>query len=193
MLSNDIKRTLKTELERLEGRVPHMYQCTAGHVTIGIGHLIIDATSAERLDLRKQNGSAASTTEKRTEYETIRALPRNGNNAASYYSRHTTLTMPHPEIERLRDLHIFNFHRELKILFPEFDSFPNEVKLALFDMIFNLGMTRFRRARWPKLHEAIQNRNWEEAATESYRPRISIERNVYVRDLFLKAAAEEES
>src|SRR5262245_49899820 len=36
-------------LEKYEGRVPHMYRCTGGEVTIGIGHAILNPDDALRL------------------------------------------------------------------------------------------------------------------------------------------------
>ena len=38
-----------SRLENFEGRVPHMYRCTGGKVTIGIGHAI--ETRADALNL----------------------------------------------------------------------------------------------------------------------------------------------
>ncbi|WP_193494730.1 lysozyme family protein [Nitrincola alkalisediminis] len=186
MLSAQIQHVLKSKLESYEGRVPHMYKDTKGFVTIGIGHLITSAQAAERLPLRKLNGSVATATEKRSEYEAIKALP-NGNNVASYFRQHATLVLSNAEIDRLIYLHIFNFHQELKRLFPEFDSFPEDAKLGLFDMIFNLGMTKLR-SIFINFYTAVQDQDWEKAAAESYRRDVNQSRNNYVRELFLKAA-----
>lgn len=60
-------------------------------------------------------------------------------------------------------------------------------KLALFDMIFNLGMTNLKN-RWPNFNKHIKRRDWQKAATECKRkPPVSASRNQYVRDLLQKA------
>lgn len=196
-LNSYVKCRLERALEVQEGRVPHMYQCTEGRVTIGIGHQIVSAEAAGRLNLRKQIGRDlwvdASRDEKIAEYRTIDAItPRNNrefvNRPANSYRASTSLRMSDREMDILRDEHISNFHRELRRRFPDFDDFPNNVQLALFDMAFNIGMTNFSRDKWPLLHAAIDNKNWEEAARQSNRPQIGAKRNNYVRDLFLSAA-----
>jgi len=62
------------------------------------------------------------------------------------------------------------------------------VKLALFDMIFNLGMPNLKNT-WPKFNAAIQAKDWQAAANNSNRkPPVSPERNQYVKDLLEKAS-----
>jgi GH24 family phage-related lysozyme (muramidase) len=36
-------------VERFEGRVPYMYRCTGGEVTIGVGHAILTSAAAPGL------------------------------------------------------------------------------------------------------------------------------------------------
>ena len=82
--------------------------------------------------------------------------------------------------------HIDSFESELKRVYPEFSTYPIEVKFALFDIIFNVGMTDLN-TRWPSLKKAVKARDWIQASTESSRkPPISEERNRYVRELFEK-------
>lgn len=74
------------------------------------------------------------------------------------------------------------------MLYPEFDVLPSSVRLALFDMIFNLGATKLR-VRYPRMNRAIGEADWNKAAAESNRlPPISPARNAYVRRLFEEAA-----
>lgn len=37
-LHADVRKTLAINLEEHEGRLPHPYRCTAGRVTVGVGH-----------------------------------------------------------------------------------------------------------------------------------------------------------
>ena len=106
---------------------------------------------------------------------------------ASYCKKYTKLTLGSTEINRLVEKHIDSFYQELKILYPEFDKYPGEAKLALFDIIFNVGMTRLR-AGFPSLNASVKGKDWKKAAAESHRaPPISTDRNKYVKDLFEKA------
>jgi GH24 family phage-related lysozyme (muramidase) len=95
------------------------------------------------------------------------------------------------DITTLRNKHIDVFYRELSSTFSqnsgclnEFDDLPDNVQLALFDMIFNLGQTRLRNI-FRKFTLAIYNENWSDAATESYRPQVNRQRNDYVKELLL--------
>lgn len=64
---------------------------------------------------------------------------------------------------------------------------PDEVKLALYDMIFNLGMPKLKNG-YPNFNRHIGNNDWAAAARESRRHGISDERNLYVRTLLNQAA-----
>lgn len=93
------------------------------------------------------------------------------------------------DINTLTNKHIDSFESELKRIFPDFATYPSEVRLALFDIIFNVGMTDLNN-KWPGLKKAVKAKDWSEAAKESNRKSpISAERNKYVKDLFKKAAA----
>ncbi len=48
--------------------------------------------------------------------------------------------------------------QELKDIFPNFDKLPENVRLVLIDMIFNLGKPRFMKFR--HMIEAVKNRDW---------------------------------
>jgi GH24 family phage-related lysozyme (muramidase) len=110
---------------------------------------------------------------------------------APYYKKYSTIRMPCSEIKKQLSISVSNFYTEIKIIFPKFDSFPYEAKLACMDMIFNLGMTGLNR-EWPKFKIAVRQKNWRKAATESYRYQVSKERNNEIRSLFLKAHEHEQ-
>jgi len=181
-----IKAILRENLERYEERVPHMYLDSNGFVTVGVGHLISSVTEAQKLAFVTAEGTSASGDEIKADFEAVKALTK--NRLAKFYKQHTKLTLTNAEINRLRDNHIVSFGVELKRIYSDFDTYPAEVQLALYDMIFNLGMTKLRN-NWPKFNAAINAKNWQQAADESNRKApVSAERNKYVKDLFEKAA-----
>jgi GH24 family phage-related lysozyme (muramidase) len=61
------------------------------------------------------------------------------------------------------------------------------VRLALFDMIFNLGATKLRNS-YLAFNRAITKGEWEQAGSECFRKGIQLTRNNYVKGLFQKAA-----
>ena len=48
---------------------------------------------------------------------------------------------------------------ELKDIFPDFDELPENVRLVLIDMDFNLGKSRF--LTFKKMIQAVKEHNWE--------------------------------
>ncbi|WP_089726854.1 hypothetical protein [Candidatus Thiosymbion oneisti] len=58
----------------------------------------------------------------------------------------------------------------------DFDAMPDEVQLALFDMIFNLGQTKLRTI-FTEFNKAIKHEKWDEAAKQSNRPDVNAARN----------------
>ncbi len=188
MLTEKEKKTLRKNLTRYEGDVRHMYLDTEGHVTIGVGHLIRDLATVLKLNLVVGKTGAIATKEQITaDYEAVKEQWKS-DTAAPYYKKYTQLIMKKVEVDRLTNKHIKNFYNELKRLFPDFYSYPTEVRLALLDMIFNLGMTKLRNL-FPKLNKAVKAKKWTEAAAESRRKfPVSDARNKYVKALFEAAA-----
>lgn len=79
---------------------------------------------------------------------------------------------------------------DLLRMFPYFGDYPLPAQIALWDMIYDLGPRRLR-DEFPKMRQAVVDRDWKEAANESHRVGPSTERNQYVFDLFMQAAEED--
>jgi len=60
---------------------------------------------------------------------------------------------------------IQNTQNDLKSIFSDFDELPENVKLALTDMMFNLGKPRF--LKFKKMIQAIRNKEFKEAARQA--------------------------
>lgn len=204
-LKDSVKDVLLEQIERLEGRVDHFYLDSVGKVTIGIGHQVTSEAAAAELPLYipRMFGwwlRKATAEEKQAEYQFVQL---NGPDTlyrykASYYKQFTRLIMLDEDIDKLLLNHIKSFHSELSRFYNrkngfyrDFDEFPDEVQMTLFDMIFNLGMTNLRSA-WPKFNGAIKIEDWKTAAEESSRRQVSLARNDYVRDLLLTAYQEQQ-
>ncbi len=176
----------RKEIKFSEGCIPHMYLDTVGKVTVGVGNMLPDAASAQKLPfvdrLTKKKATVAEIT---VDFDTVKKQPM--GRLASSYKPHTKLDLPDREIEKLLDTRIAGFTRELKLKFPNFDQYPLSVQFALTDMAFNLG-TNGLVTKFPSFTKAIKQKDWATAAKESRRPQVSAHRNTLVKD-WLKEAA----
>lgn len=188
MLTANELRILRTNLKRYEGWTNYMYLDSRGYVTIGVGHLIPNASDAVQIPfVVPSSGQRASSQQIGQAYNNLSSLP-SGNYTARYYERFTQLRVKNVWVARMLDRQLKLFYGELCRLYPGFQLFPESAKIALFDMIFNLGATKLRML-FPKFNQAIQQRDWQVAASESHRlPPVSVARNQYVHDLLIKAA-----
>lgn len=180
------KQTLRENIRRFEGAIQHMYLDSVGKVTIGVGHMLPNSASAQKLTLVDRKGNLATPQKIKNDYENV--AKQKPNKLAKSYKKFTKLDLPEAKINEQLNQHIEHFSAELSSLYTEFDSYPNEVKYALFDMIFNLGKTNLRE-KFPTFNKAIIARDWLHAAEESRRSKpVPDARNNYVKALLIKAA-----
>lgn len=182
------KTTIRTKLALYEGTIEHMYLDTEGFVTVGVGHLLKDVSAGQKLEfIRYKDNKKATKDEIKTDFDAIKKQLK--GLYAFTYKKHAKLKLKTVTIDGLTDKHIESFEKELKTLYgsAEFNAFPSEVRLALFDLIFNLGMTKLK-AQFVVFNKKIKAKDWKEAANQSSRTGIGADRNKYVKDLLLKAA-----
>ncbi|WP_188151364.1 hypothetical protein [Teredinibacter waterburyi] len=196
-LNAAVKQEVIKNTEKYEGRIPHLYLDSRGKVTVGIGHLIPNKSAMAAVPMFKKNANnvlvLASLAEKYAEYDTIKKQPYGFSHNARFYAAHTTLVMKDHDIATQKERHILSFYTELAAYYTttngftkKFDVMPHPVQQALFDMVFNLGITKLR-AQYVKMNNSIKIENWATAAAESKRPQIGMKRNNYVESLFLSA------
>jgi GH24 family phage-related lysozyme (muramidase) len=191
MVSSEEFSELSDRLEQYEGRVPHMYVDTEGYVTVGVGHQIQNAVAAAALNFWSSGTKVATVDEKKAEFDRIAKEPK--AKLASYYAKIATLFLKDPDIDFLTKQHIEGSERDLRAIYPAtafppgFDKFPTEVRLALFDMVFNLGLPKLR-SGYPTFNAAVAKQDWEGAGQQCHRQGIPQDRNDYVKDLFQRAA-----
>lgn len=194
-LKISVKTMVQKKLEEYEKRYNHMYLDSKGKVTIGVGHLIANKSTVATIPLyntkNNQPTTPASLKEKQDEYGNV--LKQKKNYKANWYKQFTKLVMKDADINAQRDKHIAIFYTELSGMYSktkgytnDFDAMPDEVQLALFDMIFNLGQTNLRTG-FINFNKAIRQEKWDEAAKQSNRLDVNAARNLYVRTLLTKA------
>lgn len=193
-LSATVKSEVTKNIEKYEGRIPHLYLDTVGMVTVGIGHMIPNKAGMSVVTMYKRGANnlfvLATPSDKYAEYDAIKKLPFGPRYGAASFREHTTLIMKDIDINTQRDKHIQSFYKELKGYYAtangfatSFDAMPTEVQKALFDMVFNLGITRLRN-QYIKFNGFIKSEDWGGAAKQSNRVGVSPARNKYVFDLF---------
>ena len=90
------------------------------------------------------------------------------------------------------DGHVSSDYTQLLLIYPDFDNFPDDAKVALFDMIYNLGAGHNRRKRnhatglraYGTMNAAINRGDWATAAAHCLRHGIPAERNRETAELF---------
>ena len=130
----------------------------------------------------------ATTKQIKDEFELLYSKQSLKGQYATNFKSLTKLIISEAVINGQVNKHIKIFESELKRIYgpTEFLSFPDNVKLALFDMIFNLGMSKLKNT-FPSFNKHLKAGDYKKAATESSRQGISSQRNAYVHYLLSNA------
>ena len=182
-MSGYLERAIE-QLKQFEGSVPWMYLDTAGKVTVGVGSMLPDARAAGRL--RFLAGDRAATTEEiARDFARVSGLSK--GKPAPFYRKTGGLRLTEETIdERLREV-LEGFEGYLRSHIRDYDGLPDAAKMALLDMVYNLGPGRLFQ-EYPKLLAAVEARNWTGAAAASLRRGPGAARNAWTREQFLDAA-----
>jgi GH24 family phage-related lysozyme (muramidase) len=171
------------KLKEFEGCVPWMYRDTVGKVTVGVGLMLPDAEAAEALPF-VVGARAATPEEIAAEYARVDAMAM--GRASAFYKTPTSLVLTQQTIDAKLSSVLEGFEAELRGQFPHYDVLPDGVKMALLDMIYNLGPAGLFKG-FPHLVAAIQTGAWTQAAEHCIRRGPSAARNDWTREQFLSA------
>jgi len=171
-------------LKQFEGSVPWMYLDTVGKVTVGVGSMLPDARAAGLLPF-VLGERAATADEIAKEFGRVCALAK--GRAAAFYRKEGGLRLAEKAIdERLSEV-LEGFEGYLRTHLGGYDGLPDGAKLALLDMVYNLGPGRLFQ-EYPKLLAAIAKGDWSKAAGACLRRGPGAARNVWTKEQFLAAA-----
>jgi GH24 family phage-related lysozyme (muramidase) len=172
-----------TKLKEFEGCVPWMYRDTVGKVTVGVGLMLPDAKAAQALPFIV--GTRSATPEEiAAEYARVDAMPI--GRASAFYKTPTSLLLTQQTIDAKLTSVLAGFEADLRAQFPHYDTLPDGVKMALLDMIYNLGPAGLFKG-FPHLVAAIQTGAWTQAAEHCIRRGPGPARNDWTREQFLSA------
>jgi GH24 family phage-related lysozyme (muramidase) len=169
------------KLKEFEGCVPWMYRDTVGKVTVGVGLMLPDAQAAQTLPFLLNN-RPATPEEIATEYARVDAMTL--GKAAAFYRIPASLELSQQTIDAKLLSVLLGFEADLRGEFPRYDAFPDAIKLALLDLIYNLGPAGLFRG-FPHLVAAVQSGNWSLAADHCARRGPAPARNNWTKQQFL--------
>jgi GH24 family phage-related lysozyme (muramidase) len=169
------------KLKEFEGCVPWMYRDTVGKVTVGVGLMLPNAEAAQTLPFLANN-RAATPQEIAAEYARVDAMTM--GKAATFYKIPTSLELIQQTIDAKLLAVLEGFEADLRAEFPTYDTFPDAIKLALLDMIYNLGPAGLFKG-FPHLVDAVQSGNWVQAAEHCTRRGPAPARNNWTKQQFL--------
>jgi GH24 family phage-related lysozyme (muramidase) len=172
-----------TKLKEFEGCVPWMYRDTVGKITVGVGLMLPDAKAAQALPFAIGT-RPATPQEIAAEYTRVDALPL--GRASAFYRPSPPLELTQQTIDAKLTSVLEGFETDLRTHLPHYDTFPDPVKLALLDMIYNLGPAELFHG-FPHLIAAVESGSWAEAAARCLRRGPSAVRNNWTREQFLSA------
>jgi GH24 family phage-related lysozyme (muramidase) len=181
-VANYLEQSL-AKLKEFEGCVPWMYRDTVGKVTVGVGLMLPTASAAESLPFLL-DGRAATTAEIAAEFARIDAMTM--GRLPAFYRPATSLQLSQETIDAKLNAVLQGFEAELRMEIPHYDGLPDGVKMALLDMIYNLGPAGLFHG-FPHLMAAVESGSWAQAAACCMRHGPSAERNAWTREQFLSA------
>jgi GH24 family phage-related lysozyme (muramidase) len=173
------------QIKIFEGCVPWMYLDSVSNVTVGVGLMLPDAAAAGALAFLV-TGAAASADQINDDFARVAALTP--NKLPGFYKSDSSPQLPQDLIDAKLSGVLEGFEDTVRAGFPGYDALPDNVKMALLDMAYNLGPHKLLKT-YPMMLQAVAAGNWAPAATQCARGGISATRNNWTRQQFLSAAA----
>jgi GH24 family phage-related lysozyme (muramidase) len=174
-----------SKLKQFEGSIPWMYLDSVGLVTVAVGLMLPNSTSASYLAFQNPaTGQPSSQQEIFNDYDRVKSM--SANHSADYYHLSISPMLAESEIDRLLSAKVNSFEVSLRRIYQDYDTYPDPIKIALIDMIYNLGPNKLQ-SQYIKFNAAIKSHDWKMAAMQSHRNGPSAERNDYIKNLLMEA------
>jgi GH24 family phage-related lysozyme (muramidase) len=173
-----------TQTTAFETPVPWMYLDTRGLVTTGIGQMLPDVASAQALAFLHSDGTPAPPDVIQADFERVRALAP--SEPCHFYLSPISPTLATDTMTSMLAAVIAANDAILRGRLTDYDGFPDPAKLALLDMIYNLGESRLF-SEYPLLLAAVNNQHWLVASQQCHRNGPNQQRNDWTRNQFLAA------
>jgi GH24 family phage-related lysozyme (muramidase) len=179
------------QLTIFEGSIPWLYRDTLGNVTVGVGKMLPGLAAAVTLHESHPfqcEARPAQVSDIMADWNRLQALPFGQDYAVGGYKALASVYLLEPDISALLMEVVTQCDSNLRNDYPDYDSLPDGVKLALIDMDYNLGDAKLR-GTYPRFDAAIDIQDFTTAAAQCHRIGISDERNEWTKNLFLAAVS----
>ena len=182
------------EIYKNEGNPNYIYLDPKYIRTIGRGKNIDDPTTFNQVKYKiKGTNNYANAKEKQNCYNNFfnwikknRKKPQDKHNfKASYFKDFCNLYIDENEEKRLHQDHVVNDIPVIKNIISNYDELEHEKQLAILDMVYNLGATKFKK-KFTNFIKAANANSKEGMLAEYHRYGISEARNKWTADLLKK-------
>ncbi len=182
---------LRQFLAKYEGICSFMYldkRQPKGLVTTGIGNLIDPKSLVHSYRwIRRSDKRPASRNEVEQEWDRIKALQKHKLRGGGYFEQFTRLKLAPGEIDRIFTQKANQFDKNLKRIFPKWDTFPAEAQFAMLIHAWANGTGKLKTG-WPSYYNACLRRDWTTAANQCSWKGIDSGRLQHMKQLFNDAA-----
>ena len=148
--------------EPLEGGVLCLYNDRRGLTTIAYGDLCNTPSEAAALPMVHPDGTFATTAEKVAAWNTVHNDPGAALGGWRYAARLTDLRLTREGMASLALAKLSTNDRILLARLPEWESYPACLQMAMHSWAWACGPN----GHWPRLFQAITDRNFQEAAVQ---------------------------
>jgi GH24 family phage-related lysozyme (muramidase) len=191
------------EIKENEKTFYYPYLDSMGIVTIGTGINVDNKAEFMKLDLRigHPDGKSATQVEKEAGYnylkefarqEIANASPEDIKNNKPVNRKVTTYEgMTNLRLNGVAEVKLYaqkfksTLTQDVPKAFPKLSSLPDNAKIVVTDMMFNMGATRFTKEKWKEFFKALDRNDMQAAAKESHRSSGDTKRNNWARDTLL--------
>ena len=180
---NDLYKKMWNNIQEFERVKTHPYLDSKGYITTGAGANINNLNDFMKVNFNV-NGYPATNAQKLSGYNVLRDLSNQkdiygnylyANKTAEFFKDKTNLQISNQDAYNMAHSHMSNDLSHVRKEFTDFDTFPNPLKEVLLDIQYNTG--GLNKQNWPKLYNAINNRDVNEIADNVHRKDVGWERN----------------
>ena len=175
----DLLAKMWKNIKEYEQVIPYPYLDTKGTITVGPGK---NANTLEEFMSVRFNNVSEKEQEKYFYILRDMGMAVDENNRFKYHNtkardfeQYTPLRISDEESYRLAQNHMTNDLNHVRQQFSDFDRFPEPLKEVLLDIQYNTG--NLTRNNWPKLYQAIENRDVNGIVQNVHRKDVGKQRN----------------
>ena len=183
-ISDDVLyQRMWNNIKKYENVKYHPYLDSKGYITTGGGANINNLNDFMKVNFTV-NGHPATDTQKLMGYNKLKDLSNqkdifgnylHTNKTANFFKDKTDLQISEQDAYNMAQNHMKNDLAHVRNQFTDFDYFPNPLKEVLLDIQYNTG--RLNKQNWPKLYNAINNRDANGIADNVHRKDVGWKRN----------------